>query len=74
MMYKVYSIQDTLMGFNAPFIMPNEAIAKRSYVQNAKKNENSLDLRLYEIGTFDDETGEIIPKTPTQIMGGIEHE
>lgn len=74
MIYKVYSIQDTLLGFNAPFIMPNEAIAKRSYVLEAKKNENSLDLRLYEIGEFNDETGEITPKVPTQIMGGLEHE
>ena len=70
----MFSIQDTMIGFNAPFVMVNEEAAKRAYVNAEKKDPDSKDKRLFVIGNFDDETGTIEPVTPYQIMGGIEHE
>lgn len=70
----VFSIQDTMIGFNAPFIMVNEEAAKRAYINAEKKDPDSKDKRLFVIGSFDDETGSLQPVTPYQIMGGIEHE
>lgn len=70
MIYNLYSIQDTLVGFNAPFIMVNENVAKREYQHYLETSKNPEDMRLFKIGTFDDASGTIIGKTPTQIMGG----
>lgn len=75
MIYNLYSIQDTLVGFNAPYIMVNEEVAKREYSNFLKKTPNPTDMRLFKIGTFDDATGTIVGEIPVQIMGGgEEHE
>lgn len=70
MIYNLYSIQDTMIGFNAPFIMINEEVAKREYNNFLKINKNPEDQRLYKVGTFDDATGTIIPIVPVIIEGG----
>lgn len=70
MVYNLYAIQDTLIGFNAPFIMVNEEVAKREYKNFLETSKNPSDLRLFKIGTFEDETGTIIGEIPKQIMGG----
>lgn len=63
-----------MIGFNAPFIMKNDEIAKREYKNFLEGNKNSEDMRLYKLGTFDDESGEIIAQVPEQIEGGALHE
>lgn len=70
MKYNMYSIQDTMIGFNAPFIMINEEVAKREYHNFLKKNPNAPDMRLFKIAEFDDETGVINGLIPEQIEGG----
>ena len=70
MIYSMYTIQDVMVGFNAPFIMVNENVAKREYGNWLKTQKNPTDMRLFKIGTFDDATGTIIPITPEQILGG----
>lgn len=70
MIYNLYSIQDTLIGFNAPYIQVNEEVAKREYRNFLKKNPNAPDMRLYCIGQFDDETGTLTSQIPVQIEGG----
>lgn len=70
MVYKLYSIQDTMIGFNAPYIQVNEEVAKREYKNFLKANPNAPDMRLFMIGEFDDETGTLTTMVPTQIMGG----
>lgn len=71
MVYNLYTIQDVMIGFNAPFIMKNDEIAKREYRNFLDGNKNSADMRLYRIGTFNDDTGEITPEvTPILIEGG----
>ena len=72
MMYNIFSIQDVMVGFNAPFVMVNDEVAKREYSHFLKTNKNPTDMRLFKIGTFDDATGTILPLTPECIMGGGE--
>ena len=74
MIYNLYAIQDTLVGFNAPFIMVNESVAKREYTNFLKTSKNPTDMRLFKIGTFDDSTGTIVGIIPEQIMGGGDNE
>lgn len=70
MIYNLYSVQDTLIGFNAPFIMANDEIAVREYRTFLGKNAHPEDMRLYKIGLFNDENGTIEHIAPVQIQGG----
>ena len=72
MIYDLYAIQDVMVGFNAPFIMVNENVAKREYNNFLEKTKNPTDMRLFKVGTFDDATGTVLPLTPECIMGGGE--
>lgn len=73
MIYKLYAVQDTLIGFSQPYVMVNEEVAKRDYQERLKTNPHASDMRLYKVGTFDDSTGTIIGETPKCIMGGGEN-
>lgn len=70
MIYNLYSIQDVMVGFNAPFVMVNEAVAKREYANWLKTQKNPTDMRLFKVGTFDDSTGTLIGIVPECIVGG----
>lgn len=74
MTYEIFSARDALIGFNAPFIMVNENVAKRDFLDRLEKAPEHLkkDLSLWNIGTFDDETGTIIPKMPSMVIFGKE--
>lgn len=66
-MLKLYSIKDTKIGYMAPFIQQNKACAIRTFknMRNASQpnavNTNPEDKELWELGTYDEETGEIKP-------------
>lgn len=74
MIYQIFSARDTLIGFNAPFIMINEQVAKRDFLDRIEQAPPHIrnDLSLWNIGTFDDETGTIIPKMPEMVIFGKE--
>lgn len=74
MKYGVYSIQDTLVGFNAPWVMVNDEVAKREYANFLKTQKNAPDMRLYKIGEFDDNSGELLPDIPRMLIGGGDDE
>ena len=65
MKLKIYSIKDTKVGFMQPFYQANQAVAIRAFnnAVNAKEinniNQNADDMELWELGEFDDQTGEI---------------
>lgn len=70
MIYKLYAVQDTLVGFGKPFIGINEEVVKRDYLEANTNNPHKTDMRLFEIGTFDDSTGTVTGIIPNQILGG----
>lgn len=67
MVTKIYAFRDTKIGFMQPFLQQNEAVAMRT-LKIAVNDENSQikamaeDIQLYQLGTFDDESGEIKPE------------
>lgn len=63
----MYSVRDRLVGFNAPFIMPNDEVAKRAFKQRIEKDPNAEDLELYKVGEFDDENGVITEVLPVMV-------
>lgn len=74
MKHNLYAVQDTLIGFGIPFIKANDAHAKRDYKEDLKTNPHAVDMRLYKIGYFDDETGELTPMIPEILEGGVLNE
>lgn len=67
----LYVIQDVLIGFHAPMIGANDEAMVRDYKNWCSKQPNSEDMRLYKIGEFDDQTGEITSHLPEIMIGGI---
>lgn len=64
-MIKIYAIKDNIAGtMGMPFYEKNRAIAIRSITSSANTNEGikqiAKDLTLYELGEFNEETGEIL--------------
>lgn len=70
MITTLYAIQDVLVGYQFPFTGANEEAVLRDYKNWLKEQPHAKDLRLYKIGTFDDETGTIIGIIPECIQGG----
>lgn len=70
MIYKLYAVQDTLIGFGKPFIGINEEAVKRDYLEANSDNPHKCDMRLFEIGKYDDSNGTITSIIPQQILGG----
>jgi len=71
----IYSMKDVKVGFANPFYQNNLDMAKRSFQVAVSDKRGELykikdDLELWEIGTFDEETGKITGKEPEYIMGG----
>jgi len=69
-MIGIYSIFDKkALSYSAPFFVPNELVAMRS-VGSAVADKSSLlgqypeDYDLYEVGSWDDQAGAVIPKGP----------
>lgn len=59
--------------YDRPFAVPSVAVGVRSF-QNALKDpqaqisKNPSDYALYEIGAYDDQSGELISKPPQQVF------
>lgn len=66
MKFNVYSIRDSKTGFLSPTFEVNDAVAMRNF-EHAVVNSDSVlfsharDFDLYKIGTFDSDTGKILP-------------
>lgn len=69
-MLEIVATKDTVIGaYMQPFYAHNKEDAKRNWGQSiyitGKQEDKALlikDYQLYSLGTFNDETGEIIPK------------
>lgn len=67
MKLKIYAVKDTVQGaFMNPFYQHNDMEAQRSFALAIKDERSSYkniakDIQLFNLGEFDDETGEINP-------------
>lgn len=66
MILSAFSVRDRVAGaFLPPFFMTNEAVASRAFRQsladpNHSFSKNPADYALHEIGSFNDESGELV--------------
>lgn len=62
----LYAIKDNKVSFWKPFTQPNEAVAVRDFLNLINHSnddfvkQNSCDLDLYQLGSYDEHTGEIV--------------
>ncbi len=73
-MYCVYD--EKANAFLRPFCMPNSATAVRALRDSAKEEDhpfckNPEDYTLYQVGTFDEERGEIEAFSPIRLISSI---
>ena len=74
MILEFYAVKDELANnYLAPTLMSNEDMAKRQFKSQINNiplwKDNPADFSLWRLGTFDDESGEILYK-PEKIIGG----
>uniref|UniRef100_A0AAU8AW51 Nonstructural protein n=1 Tax=Dulem virus 134 TaxID=3145611 RepID=A0AAU8AW51_9VIRU len=78
MKFGVYSIRDVKVGFLNPTFEMSDAVSRRNFSHAVLNNTDSLffshpeDYSLYKIGTFDTETGKLLPlDVPLQLVDAI---
>lgn len=77
MIYNVYSVRDSKVGFGNPFVDASDPSAKRGFFF-AFSNPSSLvnfspaDFSLYRIGTFDSDSGVIEKILPEYVCCAID--
>lgn len=77
MKISVYSIRDEKVGFLNPTFEQNDEVAMRNFVHAVQNSDTILkshksDFKLYKIGVFDTNTGDIQSIVPDLIIGGDE--
>lgn len=79
MMYDVFSVHDEkAAAFLPPFILPNEAMAKRVFADciNSDTHQfgaNPADYTLFRLGQFDDNSAEfLLERTKHSLGNGVE--
>ena len=76
MIMNLYSINDSTAGeYGQPAPMNNDAVAVRSFgtLVNEKgtiMNTKPSDFSIWKVGTFDTETGTILPIQPEKLANG----
>lgn len=75
MIYPVYSVRDDKAGFGQPQVSLNEPTMIRSFAHQINQPGSILefassDYSLYEIGSFDTDSGEFKPVLPRFIISG----
>lgn len=65
MIYNLYSYYDRVSGlYSAPVPAVNRATAIRSFLEVQKQNPSAKDVEIYEVGSYNISTGEMIAKKP----------
>lgn len=68
-----YSIKDELVGFNNPQLLQSDDIAIRAISSALRGNDdirfNAKDYALYKLGSFDSDTGILLPyQMPVKVI------
>jgi len=70
----IISVRDTVAEiFNDPRVEINIPSAIRSFNLSIEKAQCKDDYALYQVGTFDTDTGDIASHEPIKIYSGLEH-
>lgn len=76
MSYILVSVLDRISGiYSAPVALINKGSAIRWFTQSMKSQDQKFDPKdfdLYELGSFDSESGKIVGKDPVFILHGSE--
>lgn len=65
MTYNLYSYYDRVSGlYSAPVPAVNRATAIRSFLEVQKQNPSAKDVEIYEVGSFDIQSGLMTAKKP----------
>lgn len=72
MIYGVYAVKDILVGFNAPFVLVNDDIAKRAFKNSVGQKPEKDDLQLWRLSQWNDITGEFLNNQPEMLAFGKE--
>lgn len=76
MIYGLYCMRDIKTGFMTPVMESNDEAAQRNFYHTIWNSEGILfsfaqDFTLYKVGSFDAETGAVLPFSPiVQIADG----
>lgn len=76
-MLTIFSIHDSAAeSYNTPFIMPKPAQAQRTFGQMINDEQTQFavspaDYTLFQVATFDPETGIVTPQTPESLGNGV---
>ena len=75
MKFQIYAIRDIHTGFMSPTVDQNDACAMRNFVHAVRNpsslmNSHTADYQLFQLGTYDVDTGEIVPCVPRLVVAG----
>lgn len=77
-MFYMYSIYDRCAGvYGQPVFCHNDMVAKRDFTRFCQSEQAafmSADLQLYKVGSFDSDTGEVVPCKPELVSSGVVEE
>lgn len=75
MITEIYSIKDELAGTFGNLMVINPKVAKRTFhwLTEETEKQDCDDKRIYKLGEYDTETGQIVPIVP-ELVYNIEQE
>lgn len=68
----LYTVRDTMKGYQCPTTLKSDELAIREFGNMAKEHPNKDYFQLWKVGFYDDETGEITSETPTLLVKGAD--
>lgn len=79
MIYGVYSIRDLKTGYLSITLEQNDASAIRNFEHACSRSDSLLyshgsDYSLYKLGTFDTDTGTVVPCEKENLRDGFDRE
>lgn len=77
MKFPIYAVRDSLLGFSAPIIRDNDAVASRAFEfdcnrDNSPYRTHSEQFQLYHIGEYDTDTGDLCSSSPVLIASACD--
>lgn len=75
MIYGIYAVRDVKAGFMTPTVDLSDNTAARNFSHAIKTSDSvfasfAKDFDLFRIGSYDTDTGEILPSKPEHVISG----